>query len=294
MVSISRENRGVNVNLAESLESSLMNFTNEESSCTENVSTSTDIQGNLYKLKTGDTRKTPTKLEFKLYQNKMKTRKIKTFRKSPKESQRNLLNLEENLPININVDPKKNLFSKMKNAFSSIADQKLGLSPKGGNPRKTQIDIYYFDRGNAEFLRTTDGTPAVYSESLLNQTEYYANRVWAEIFGSLQIGVTFFISFVLQLYRFILYSLFRVLIVGFLQITSDYCLKPIMTVLFNGFLQPPLIFAFNVMASIQDVLNPVAQTINNFLFPLINVLKSIRLVNVNRFPTTFQIKDEVV
>uniref|UniRef100_T1H1X1 Uncharacterized protein n=1 Tax=Megaselia scalaris TaxID=36166 RepID=T1H1X1_MEGSC len=172
----------------------------------------------------------------------MKTRKIKTFRKSPKESQRNLLNLEENLPININVDPKKTLFSKMKNAFSSIADQKLGLSPKGGNPRKTQIDIYYFDRGNAEFLRTTDGTPAVYSESLLNQTEYYANRVWAEIFGSLQIGVTFFISFVLQLYRFILYSLFRVLIVGFLQITSDYCLKPIMTVLFNGFLQPPLIF----------------------------------------------------
>lgn len=300
MVNISRTNKGVNANLmADNLDSSFMNFTNESSSSIpENASVSTEIPENLYKLNTRkeDLNRTPSKIEFQLYQNRMKVRKMRTFRKTPKESlsERNLIHSEESLPLNGKDPPKKKFLDKMKGMFNTIADHKLDLSPKGDNPKKTQIDIYYFDRGNSEFLRTTDGTPAVYSETLLMQTEYYANRVWAELFGSLQIAVTFFLSFILQFYRFILYSVFRVFIVGVFQITSDYFLKPLITVIFNGFLQPPLILLFNTMTSMQEVLLPVAQTVNNFLIPVTNILKSIRLITVNKYPTSFEVQDEIV
>lgn len=300
MVNATRMSRGVTANIIEeNLDNSFINFTNDSSSSVaENASVSTETQENLYKLNTRkqDFGRTPSKIEFQLYQNRIKTRKMRAFRKTPKEclSERNLIHSEESLPLNLNNAPKKKFIAKLKGMFTSISDHKLDLSPKGDNPKKTQIDIYYFDRGNSEFLRTTDGTPAVYSETLLTQTEYYANRVWAELFGSLQIAVTFFLSFVLQFYRFVLYSVFRVFIVGVFQITSDYFLKPLITVLFNGFLQPPLILLFNIMTSLQDVLLPVAQTVNNFLIPVTNIFKSIRLVTVNKSPKTVEVHDEIV
>lgn len=299
MVNAPRINRGVTANLMEeNLDNSFVNFTNESSSSVaENASESTATQENLYKMytKKEDMTRTPTKIEFQLYQNRMKARKMRAFRKTPKEclSERNLVHSEESLHLKGNHSPKNRFIAKMKGMFTNINDQKLDLSPKGDNPKKTQIDIYYFDRGNSDFLRTTDGTPAVYSETLLTQTEYYANRVWAELFGSLQIAVTFFLSFVLQFYRFLLYSVFRVFVVGVFQITSDYFLKPLIAVLFNGFLQPPLILLFNTMTSLQDVLMPVAQTVNNLLIPFTNILKSIRLVTVNKYPT-FDVQDEIV
>lgn len=297
MVNITRANRGVNANLSEpNDDNSFMNFTNESTSSIADLSSeSTETRENLYKLNTKkDFARTPPKIEFQLYQSRFKSRKMRTFRKIPKESlsERNLIHSVESLPLNESDVPKKNLISKLKGVFSTIRDHKLDLSPKGGDPKRTQNDIYYFDRGNSDFLRTTDATPAVYSETLLIQTEYYANRVWAELFGILQIAVTFFLSFVLQFYRFILYSVFRMFIVGLFQITSDYFLKPLITVVYNSFIQPPFILLYNIMTSMQDSLIPLAQTVNNFLIPFTNILKSIRLITVNKH--AFAVEDEIV
>jgi len=63
--------------------------------------------------------------------------------------------------------------------------------------------------------------------------------------------------------------------------TSDYLLKPLLTMLFNGYLQPPLIFLYNVLCSARDILDPVATTLNNLMKPLATVGGSIRLVDVN-------------
>ncbi|XP_036326747.1 uncharacterized protein LOC118739497 [Rhagoletis pomonella] len=147
--------------------------------------------------------------------------------------------------------------------------------------RETRIGIYPFEHGCAEYLRTTDCHPQMLSVVLAERATYYATRFWAEFFGSLHIGVTFVVTFLLQAYRFVLYSLVNTLVVGFLHMTSDYLIKPILTVFFNGFLQPPLILVYNILTSIRDILEPVADTINNFMRPVATVGKSLRLVHAN-------------
>lgn len=147
--------------------------------------------------------------------------------------------------------------------------------------RHTCIGIYPFEHGCADYLTTTDTHPKINSIVLADRATTYATHFWAEFFGLLHIGVAFLVSFVLQSYRFALYSLVNTLIVGLLHMTSDYMVKPALTVIFNGFLQPPMIFLYNVMCSMRDILEPVAETLSNFIKPLAILAGSLRFVNVN-------------
>ncbi|KAH8380994.1 hypothetical protein KR200_003839 [Drosophila serrata] len=147
--------------------------------------------------------------------------------------------------------------------------------------RHTCIGIYPFEHGCAEYLSTTDTHPKINSIILADRATTYATHFWAELFGLLHIAVAFVVAFILQSYRFVLYSLINTLIVGLLHMTSDYLVKPLLTMIFNGYLQPPLIFLYNVLCSIRDILEPVAETINNFMKPLATVGNSIRLADVN-------------
>ncbi|KAH8372023.1 hypothetical protein KR093_009766 [Drosophila rubida] len=147
--------------------------------------------------------------------------------------------------------------------------------------RHTCIGIYPFEHGCADYLSTTDTHPKINSIVLADRATTYATHFWAEFFGLLHIGVAFVVAFVLQCYRFMLYSIVNTLIVGLLHMTSDYLVKPALTVTFNGFLQPPMIFVYNVMCSLRDILEPVADTLSNFIKPLATLGGSIRLINVN-------------
>ena len=82
-----------------------------------------------------------------------------------------------------------------------------------------------------------------------------------------------------------MYSIFRAIIVGILQITSDYLFKPLLAVLFNGLLQPQFIFCQNIFHSICNMLNPITKLIGNILKPFTEFIRAMRLVevkNVNR------------
>lgn len=80
-----------------------------------------------------------------------------------------------------------------------------------------------------------------------------------------------------------MYSVVRPTLVGSLQIMSDYGFKPLLTVLFNGFLQPPLILGLNVLNSLADMLEPLARTVANFMRPLIDVCKAFRFVEISHY-----------
>ncbi|XP_023180143.2 uncharacterized protein LOC111605700 [Drosophila hydei] len=147
--------------------------------------------------------------------------------------------------------------------------------------RHTCTGIYPFDYGCADYLSTTDTHPKINSIVLADRATTYATHFWAEFFGLLHIAVAFVVSFVLQSYRFLLYSVVNTLIVGLLHTTSDYLVKPSLTVIFNGFLQPPMIFLYNVMCSLRDILDPLAETLDHFIKPLATLGASIRLINVN-------------
>ncbi|CAO1302134.1 unnamed protein product [Diamesa hyperborea] len=187
----------------------------------------------------------------------------------------------------------QNVKSKMRNIFTCF-NQKSS-STKCNNDRfhnaeddaenAENAEIYYFDHGSPLFYRTTDCPPHLISELIAQRTTYHATRFWAELFGSINIGVTFIVTFFLQFYRFLLYSIFRAIIVGILQITSDYLFKPLLAVLFNGLLQPHFIFCQNIFHSICNMLNPITKLIGNILRPFTECIRAMRLVevkNVNR------------
>ncbi|XP_017098175.2 uncharacterized protein [Drosophila bipectinata] len=147
--------------------------------------------------------------------------------------------------------------------------------------KHTCIGIYPFEHGCADYLSTTDTHPKINSIILADRATTYATHFWAELFGLLHIAVAFVVAFILQSYRFVLYCLVNSLIVGLLHMTSDYMVKPFLTVVFNGFVQPPLIFVYNILCSVRDILEPVAQTLDHFMQPLATVGRSFRLVDVN-------------
>ncbi|CAD7081356.1 unnamed protein product [Hermetia illucens] len=258
------------------------------------ISSSTGNENDFYKMK-ADVKAnhfTPGKIEFKRIKNKA----CKCLSLTPRKQKVSKQNIGNKLKFSetkaLIESPKRNVgenatfLSRLKSSFLKMSqggvqkENQSARSPSKRDPEK--IDIYYFDHGNAAYFRTTDCPPTILSELLAQQTTYYATRFWAEIFGSLHIGVTFFITFFLQAYRFILYSVVRASIIGFFQMTSDYLLKPVLTVLFNGAIQPVLILVYNVLSSFKDMLEPIADTIMMFLNPVATLLKSIRLVAFNK------------
>jgi hypothetical protein len=89
-----------------------------------------------------------------------------------------------------------------------------------------------------------------------------------------------------------LYSIVRAIIVGFLQTTSDYLLKPTFAVLFNGFLQPQFVFARNIFQSICDMIEPISTATINFLErfirPFAECVGAFRLVEVKNLHKVIQ------
>lgn len=102
--------------------------------------------------------------------------------------------------------PPQSVKSKMRNIFTWF-NQKSS-STKCYNDRfhnaeddAENAEIYYFDHGSPLFYRTTDCPPHLISELIAQRTTYHATRFWAELFGSINIGVTFIVTFFLQFYR---------------------------------------------------------------------------------------------
>nr|XP_012230686.1 PREDICTED: uncharacterized protein LOC105677001 [Linepithema humile] len=151
-----------------------------------------------------------------------------------------------------------------------------------------KIEIYYFDHGNSAYYRTTDCHPVLTTDKCAEKTDQAATRFWAEIFGTIHIGTAFVTAFILQLLRFVLYSVIRPLTVGVLQMIADYFVKPLLSILFNALVQPMLILLYNIATSLKDLCEPIAEAIGLFLREIANLCAAIRLVEVKHVhtPTT--------
>ncbi|CAG5074968.1 Protein of unknown function [Cotesia congregata] len=141
-------------------------------------------------------------------------------------------------------------------------------------------EIYIFDHGNSTYYKTTDDSPLLTSQKLVSKSQNAAVRFWAEIFSSIHIGITFVTSFLLQLLKFLMVSTLRPLTVGVIQLTSDYLIKPVLSITFNGLVQPVLIFLLNVATSVRDVCKPLAEALGFFLLEISNLCRAFRFVEV--------------
>lgn len=65
---------------------------------------------------------------------------------------------------------------------------------------------------------------------------------------------------------------------------SDYFIKPLLTIFFNGIIQPILIFFYNIATSFRDLCEPIAQTFGFFIHEIAIFFRAIRLVEINNYP----------
>lgn len=68
---------------------------------------------------------------------------------------------------------------------------------------------------------------------------------------------------------------------GLIQLISDYFIKPFLAVIFNGIVQPILIFLYNVATSIRDFIKPIAESIGYFIREIAELCRAFRLVQIN-------------
>ncbi|CAG9766674.1 unnamed protein product [Ceutorhynchus assimilis] len=199
-----------------------------------------------------------------------------------------------NDPMNIDVKKKKNaknqrLQCRPKQCIQNVLVPQSRKSKKPvektlhcDSSGKTRVDVYYFDHGSYNHYQTTDAPPLVTTEEIADLTEKHTTRFWAELFGSIHIGFSFATSFILQLFRFILYSICRPLTIGLIQLASDYFFKPLLATVFNGILQPALIFIYNILATLRDICDPIAEGIGYFLRELAVLVQAFRFVEIRR------------
>ena len=137
---------------------------------------------------------------------------------------------------------------------------------------------------NYRYYHTTDIPPILKSEKCAEKTSTFATKFWAEIFGYMHLGVSFIIAFILQLIRFLLFSIVRPLTVGVIQLVADYFLKPLLTITFNGLIQPFLILLYNIATSFRDCCEPLAAAFGYCIKELAELFRACRLVEINNYP----------
>ena len=104
--------------------------------------------------------------------------------------------------------------------------------------------------------------------------------LWREMFGVLQIIVNFFIIFVLELFKTIIRSV-RYLLTGILYTIGDHLMKPLLSAIFNNFVQPPFVFALNVFTILGNVLKPILALTREILSQVTIPLRACRLFVFN-------------
>lgn len=122
-------------------------------------------------------------------------------------------------------------------------------------------------------------------EKCAEKTSDLATRFWAEIFGTIHIGVAFVVAFILQFFRFMLFSIVRPLTVGLLQLFADYFIKPFLSILFNALIQPVLILFYNILTSLRDLFEPVAEAFGYFIAHLTKLFQACRIIEIKKEPS---------
>lgn len=82
----------------------------------------------------------------------------------------------------------------------------------------------------------------------------------------------------------------RAVIVGIFQTTSDYFVKPLLSTIFNGFLQPIFTLVQNIFQSIFDMLNPVTRLMAALVSPFSDCVKNLRLFEVKNLTKNYHSK----
>lgn len=84
---------------------------------------------------------------------------------------------------------------------SSEDCDEIKVDSKYSDKKSQKTEYYPFDHGEHKCFHTTDKAPQLVSDNAAEKVHERATKFWAEVFGTLNIGVTFFLVFFIQFYR---------------------------------------------------------------------------------------------
>lgn len=97
---------------------------------------------------------------------------------------------------------------KMFSCFTSNSNEKISedceevkVDAQHSDEKSQKTEYYPFDHGDPKYYHTTDKAPQLVSDNAAEKVHEHATKFWAEVFGTLNIGVTFFLVFFIQFYR---------------------------------------------------------------------------------------------
>lgn len=105
-------------------------------------------------------------------------------------------------------------------------------------------------------------------------------RVWKEVFALFRILFSVVIWFFVELFRFLARHLFQPLIIGIFVTMGDFVVKPFLSAVFNGFVQPGSIFLWNVFTGLRHMFSPFGLILQRVFEQFAMLFRSIRLFEI--------------
>ena len=90
-----------------------------------------------------------------------------------------------------------------------------------------------------------------------------------------------FIWFFIELFRYTARHIFQPIVHGVFTAIGDFVLKPLLSALFNGFMQPISIFLWNVFTGLRHMFRPVGEILERIFAQIAMLCRSIRLFEIN-------------
>ena len=106
-------------------------------------------------------------------------------------------------------------------------------------------------------------------------------RVWKEVFAVLRIILSVLIWFLVEFARFLAKHIFQPIIIGVFVTLGDFVMKPFLSAVFNGFMQPLSIFFWNTFTGLRHMFSPVGEILHRMLAQVAMLCRSIRLFEVH-------------
>ena len=115
----------------------------------------------------------------------------------------------------------------------------------------------------------------------ISRCERLSKRIWKEIFAVIRMIFSVFIWFFIELFRYLAKHIFQPIVHGIFAAVGDFVFKPLLSALFNGFMQPLSIFLWNVFTGLRHMFRPVGEILERVFVQFAMLFRSIRLFEIN-------------
>lgn len=140
--------------------------------------------------------------------------------------------------------------------------------------------VYFFGHGNLHYFEVNEDLEEALLPPVADRVDRVVQRVWQEFFAMLRIMLSIVIWFLVELFRFVARHIFLPLILGIFVTLGDSLIKPLLSALFNGFIQPFNIFLWNVFTGMKHMFSPIGEIMHNILQHISMLLRSVRLFDI--------------